>query len=473
MITRRLFGTSVGASAVVATVAGPTASAQRKPGVDDRTFRWGCATSAYQIEGAVNEDGRGQSIWDVFSHTAGKTANGDTGDVACDSYHRYRDDTQLLKSIGVNSYRFSIAWPRIFPDGRGKPNSKGVDHYNRVVDDLLENGIEPHITLFHWDLPVALPGGWQSRDTSYAFAEYAGYMAEQLSDRVDHFMTTNEFSSFVEGGHIGGLHAPGLRLPLAQVRQVGHHAVLAHGLGVQAIRARAKRPVKVGLAENAFSPVPVVETPENIAAARTATRLMNRWYLTAIMEGKYIEEGLSADASRPVVEAGDMAAIGSPVDFVGLNVYAPTYIRAAPDKPSGYAVVTGPKSHPTMGLPWLKVGPEAAYWAVRSVSEAWKPKSLFISENGCPSDDVLVNGQVNDTDRVMFLRNYVANVVRARKEGYPIDGYFVWSLLDNFEWAEGYTKRFGINYVDFKTQQRTPKLSAAWLRQLTKDMSKI
>lgn len=467
MITRRLFGASAGASTLLATTH-VSAGATSKKSVRGSAFRWGCATSAYQIEGAVNEDGRGQSIWDVFSHLPGKITNGDTGDVACDSYHRYQEDAQLLKSIGANAYRFSIAWPRIFPEGRGQPNKKGIDHYNRVVDDLLANGIEPHITLFHWDLPAALPGGWQSRDTAHAFAEYAGLMADQLSDRVDHFITMNEFRSFVEGGHLGGLHAPGLRLPLDQVHQVGHNAILAHGLGVQAMRAKAKRRIKIGIAENTASPVPVIETPENIAAARAAMRGLNAQYLTPIMEGKYPDDRLQEKAKPPKIEAGDMQAIGSPIDFLGLNVYAPTYVRAAPENASGYAIVSGPRSYPVMDLQWLKIGPEAPYWAVRLASEAWKPKSLFISENGCPSEDIVVNGHVNDTDRVMFLRNYASNAEKAVGEGYPLEGYFVWSLLDNFEWAEGYSKRFGIHYVDFATQERIPKLSAAWFRQVTK-----
>jgi beta-glucosidase len=466
MLNRRLFGATLGAGALVAVTSSANASTRAK-GFAPK-FRWGAATSAYQIEGAVNEDGRGQSIWDVFSHTQGKILNGDTGDVACDSYHRYAEDTQLMKNLGMNSYRFSIAWPRIFPSGRGAPNPKGMDHYKRLVDNLLENGIEPHITLYHWDLPAALEGGWQERSTAYAFADYAGYISDQLSDRVGHFITTNEFQSIVEGGYLGGLHAPGLRLPQAQVRQVGHHAVLAHGLAVQAIRARAKRAVKVGLAENTNSPVPVIETAENIAAARKAMRLMNRWYLTAILEGEYPEDNLTASSKRPTVEAGDMAIIHSPIDFVSLNIYAPTYVRAAPERPSGYAIVSMAKSHPSMGLAWLKMGPEAAYWTPRLVSELWKPKSLFISENGCPSSDILVNGEVNDTDRVMFLRNYISNVQHAVRDGYPVDGYFAWSLLDNFEWAEGYSQRFGIHYVDFATQTRTPKLSALWLREVIK-----
>ena len=465
MITRRALGASLGAGAALSLAHG-SASATPATLSFPKGFRWGCATAAYQIEGAVNEDGRGPSIWDVFSHTPGKTANGDTGDVACDSYHRYREDTQLLKGLGAKAYRFSVAWPRIFPEGRGQANPKGLDHYDRVVDNLLENGIEPYITLYHWDLPAALPGGWQSRDTAYAFADYAGLMAEKLSDRVEHFITMNEFASFVDAGHGFGIHAPGLRLKAAELHQVGHNALLAHGLGVQAIRARSKRRVQIGVAENPSCPVPVIETPENIAAARSAMRQINGAYLVPILEGRYPEDRQAPAAHPPKIEAGDMAVIGSPLDFLALNVYAPTYVRAAPDRPQGYAVVPRPKSFPTMVLPWLMIGPEASYWAVRLASELWKPHGIYISENGCAASDALVDGQVNDTDRVMFLRNYIANLRRASADGYPLRGYFLWSLLDNFEWAEGYTKRFGIHYVDYQTQQRIPKLSAAWYREL-------
>ncbi|HLG89562.1 MAG TPA: GH1 family beta-glucosidase [Alphaproteobacteria bacterium] len=467
MITRRAFGGLIGGGAALGLFRG-SASAVPSDLSFPQGFRWGCSTAAYQIEGAVNEDGRGPSIWDIYSHTPGKVMNGDTGDVACDSYRRYREDTQLLKNLGATAYRFSIAWPRIFPEGRGKPNPKGVDHYKRVVDNLLENGIEPYVTLFHWDLPAALPGGWQSRDTAHAFADYAGYMASQLSDRVGHFMTTNEFRSFVDSGYAYGILAPGLRLPSAEVNQIRHHALLAHGLGVQAIRAHAKRRVEVGLAEDPTIPVPAIGTEEHIAAARTALRKINGPFLTAIMEGQYPEERLAPEAQPPKIAAGDMAIIGSPLDFVGLNVYAPTYVRAAPNTSEGYELVPRPRSFPTMLMPWLMVGPEVLYWAVRLVSEVWKPRAIFITENGCAADDALVEGQVNDTDRVTFLRNYISNLRRAAAEGYPVRGYFAWSLLDNFEWAAGYTKRFGIHYTDYKTEQRIPKLSAAWYRELIK-----
>src|ERR1044072_5616876 len=253
-----------------------------------KDFKWGCATASYQIEGAADEDGRGKTNWDVFSHTPGKVANGDTGDVACDSYHRYAEDHQLLKNLGVGMYRMSLAWSRIFPEGRGQPNQKGVDHYKRVIDDLLEKHIEPYVTMFSWDLPAALPGGWQNRDTAKAFADYAGYMAGQLSDRVGHFMTTNEFRCFTDLSHQIGIHAPGLTLPPKDVNQVRHHGVLAHGLGVQAIRAHAKAGTQVGLAENPTLFVPVIETPEHIEAAKAATRDANAMFLGAVMEGKYI-----------------------------------------------------------------------------------------------------------------------------------------------------------------------------------------
>ena len=431
-------------------------------------FLWGCATAAYQIEGAVKEDGRGDTNWDVFCRTPGKVANGDTGDVACDSYHRYAEDTQLLKNLGVGAYRMSIAWSRIFPNGRGQPNQKGVDHYNRVIDTLLAAGIQPYVTMFHWDLPQALPGEWQNRDTALAFADYAGFMAGKLGDRVKHFMTVNELRCFTDLGHLTGQHAPGLKLPPAQVNQVRHHGVLAHGLGVQAIRAHVPADTQVGIADNTTFYVPVIDTDEHIAAAKKATRDKNAMFLTAIMEGAYLDSYMAQEgANAPKVQDGDMKAIGSPLDFVALNIYAPEWARAD-DSPQGYATIPHLPSSPHMASPWLIVGPEVAYWGVRQVSELWKPKALYISENGASADDPLVAGRVDDADRVMYLRNYLTQFRRAAAEGYPLKGYFLWSLMDNFEWADGYTKRFGIHYVDFKTQQRIPKLSAAWYREVIK-----
>ncbi|HWU03416.1 MAG TPA: GH1 family beta-glucosidase [Novosphingobium sp.] len=429
-------------------------------------FRWGCATASYQIEGAVKEGGRGPTIWDTFSHTPGKVAGGANGDIACDSYHRYGEDIALMKALGVSTYRLSIAWSRIFPEGRGKLNQAGLDYYNRVIDALLAAGIEPYVTLFHWDLPQALPGGWQNRDTAHAFADYAGVMARALGDRVGRFMTVNELRCFTDLGHSVGIHAPGLQLPPRAANQVRHHGILAHGLGVQAVRAHAPRPVEVGLADNTVFYVPAIETPEHIEAAKRATRERNAMFLTAIMEGRYIDSYLAeTGADAPRVEAGDFAAIASPLDFVAINVYAPEWARAA-DNARGYEVIPHIPSSPRMASPWLVVGPEVAYWGVRQVSELWGPKAIYISENGASADDPVQNGRVDDVDRIMYLRNYLGQFRRAIADGYPLRGYFLWSLMDNFEWADGYTKRFGIHHVDFATQKRTPKLSAAWYREV-------
>ena len=468
---RRDLGKLLGAAGSAAALAGVAGKASAATPVDlsfPKDFKWGCATAAYQVEGAVNEDGRGTTNWDVFCHTPGRVARGDTGDVACDSYHRYAEDTQLLKNLGVSTYRMSIAWSRIFPDGKGKPNQKGIDYYNKVVDGLLAQGIEPYVTLFHWDLPQALPGGWQNRDTAKAYADYAGFMAGKLSDRVTKFMTVNELRCFTDLGHLVGIHAPGLKLSPAEANQVRHHGVLAHGLGVQAIRAQTKAGTQVGIADNTVIYVPVMETPEHIAAARKATRENNAMFLTAIMEGRYIDEYLKEQgAAAPKVQAGDMAAIGSPLDFVSLNIYAPEWARAD-DNAKGYVTIPHIASSPRMASPWLIVGPEVAYWGVRHVSEMWGPKTLYISENGASADDPVVDGHIDDVDRVMYLRNYVGQFRRSVAEGYPLKGYFLWSLMDNFEWADGYTKRFGIHYVDFATQKRTPKLSALWYREVIK-----
>ncbi len=432
-------------------------------------FLWGSATASYQVEGAVNEDGRGPSIWDTFSHTPGKTNNGDTGDVADDHYHLYKEDVQLMKALGLKTYRFSIAWPRVFPKGIGTPNPKGLDFYNRLVDELLANNIQPFCTLFHWDLPQALEdkGGWQSRSTSEAFANYAGYVAEHLSDRVHQFMTMNEIRSFVDIGYKEGRHAPGLALPAAGVNQVRHHAILAHGLAVQAIRAHAKTGTKVGLAENATCCVPIIETSEHVAAAAKAMREDNAGYLTAIMEGRYTDAYLHrAGADAPKFTDADMRAIGSPVDFVGINVYTPAYVRADTG-PAGFAMIPPPKSYPHMMSDWLHVGPEAIYWGPKLAAELWNIKEMYITENGASSTDVLTpDGQVYDSDRVMYLRNYLTQLHRGVTEGVPIRGYFCWSLLDNYEWADGYAYRFGIHYVDFKTQKRTPKMSAHFYKEV-------
>jgi beta-glucosidase len=469
-LTRRQFGKTV-AAAAAATYAGVAlprfALGEPQPSMlhYPKGFLWGCATAAYQIEGGAADDGRGPSVWDTFSHTPGKTNHGETGDVADDSYHLYKEDVQLLKNLGVSTYRMSISWSRVFPTGKGPVNPKGMDYYNRVVDELLANNITPYITLFHWDLPQALPGGWQNRDTSKAFADYAAFVSKRLGDRVHHFMTTNEFVCFTDLGYRYGQFAPGLKLPAAQANQVRHHGILAHGLAVQAIRANTPSGTQVGLAENATVYVPVIETPEHIAAAQKATRDGNAPFLTTLMEGKYPDSYLREEgANAPKVEPGDMEAISSKLDFVGLNIYTPQYVRAD-DSAKGYTIIPYPSSAPHMASPWIVLGPECIYWSVRNVCDLWKVPAIYITENGTSSDDVLTpDGKVYDTDRVMYLRNHLTHLHRATEEGYPVKGYFLWSLMDNFEWADGYSKRFGIHYVDFKTQKRTPKLSAEWYK---------
>ncbi len=474
-ITRRLFGKTVAAAAAASGLSFPRfASGQSTQGVPHPSglrypdgFKWGCATAAYQVEGGAHDGGRGPSLWDVFSHTPGKTHDGETGDVADDSYHLYKEDVQLLKNLGVQVYRMSISWSRIFPKGAGEPNPAGLDYYSRVIDELLANNITPYVTLFHWDTPAALAGGWQSRDTSKAFADYAAYTTRHLGDRVKHWMTTNEFVCFTDLGYFEGSFAPGLRLAPGPVNQLRHHAILAHGLGVQALRANTPAGPPGGRAENAVVMCPIIETPEHIEAARRATRFANAPFLTTVLEGKYPEEYLKHEgANAPKVEDGDMKAIGSPIDFLGLNIYVPLYARAD-SSPLGFAVEQQPESYPHMWSPWLTIGPECMYWGVRNVCDLWKPPAIYITENGTSSSDVLKpDGRVEDTDRIMYLRNHLTHLRRAVDEGYPVKGYFLWSLMDNFEWADGYSKRFGLHYVDFKTLKRTPKLSAEWYRNV-------
>jgi beta-glucosidase len=472
-ITRRLFGKTAAATAAAAASglsfpklsfgqSEPKAASLRYPS----GFQWGCATAAYQVEGGARDGGRGPSLWDVLAHTPGKTHDGDTGDVSADSYHLYKEDVQLQKNLGVQIYRMSISWSRIFPKGTGAPNPAGLDYYSRVVDELLANNITPYITLFHWDTPAALPGGWQNRDTSKAFADYAAYTTKHLGDRVHQWMTTNEFVCFTDLGYRWGQFAPGLKLSAAECNQVRHHAILAHGLGVQAIRANTPAGTQVGLAENAVVFCPVMETPEHMEATRKATRLENAQFLTAIMEGRYPDEYLKQEgANAPKVEPGDMEAIGSKLDYVGLNIYTPQYVRADGSARNGYAVINYPQSYPHMWSPWLTLGPECIYWGVRNVCDLWKPPAIYITENGTSSSDVLTpDGRIEDTDRIMYLRNHLTHLQRAVSEGYPVKGYFLWSLMDNFEWLDGYSKRFGLHYVDFKTLKRTPKLSAEWYK---------
>jgi len=446
-------------------------------------FYWGVATSAYQIEGAWNEDGKGQSIWDTYTHTPGTIKDGSNGDVANDHYHRYKEDVSLMHSIAAKAYRFSISWPRIFPTGSGQPNAKGLDFYNRLTDELLSSGVEPFATLYHWDLPQRVQdryGGWQSKETAKAFADYAGYVAGQLGDRVKHFFTINEFRSFVEGGyqgfdvqvgggkkvHLGG--APGLQLSNGELNQVKHHAVLGHGLAVQAIRARGPAATKVGFAENMLTAVPVIESPEYIKAAERATRELNADFTTVMLEGRYTDDYLKKNGKdAPKFTDDELRTIASPLDFVGINVYKPNIYVMPSDGQAAYRSIPINASHPKMLSSWHVFDPECIYWAPHHVQSLWSAKSIFITENGCSASDVIAeDGKVYDSDRIMFLRAYLTQLQRATADGVPVHGYFLWSAQDNFEWIDGFGNRFGLVYVDFKTQKRTPKMSASFFREV-------
>ncbi len=472
------------AKRVLASVPAQNSSGVRSNVPSDATFPadfcWGAATAAYQIEGGSAEGGRKPSVWDTFSHRSGRTKDGATGDVACDHYHRFEADVQLMAELGIKHYRFSISWPRILPDGRGAVNEKGVDFYRRLVDALLARNITPHATLFHWDSPQALEdryGSWRSREMAKDFADYCFATVQRLGDRITRWMTLNEIGCFTFLGYgvdVVPQHAPGTIVKSRQeVLQTVHHALLAHGLGCQAIRAASPRRCDISTVIDYNPYIPAIETPENIEAARRAfvSEEYNGMTLVPTLLGRYDPlalEALGADAPR--VHAGDLETIGQPLDSLGCNLYTGSYVRAA-DNARGYEVLPMPKAYPQMEMPWLDIVPESLYWGIRLIGDAFKRPDLpiYIMENGCAtSDEVTSRGEVLDLGRIMFLRSYLHNARRAIAEGYPLKGYFHWSLLDNFEWALGYTKRFGLVYVDYRTQKRIPKESYRWYQRVVR-----
>lgn len=477
-VSRRSFARLAGLAAGM--VAAPARAEEAQPdparghlaaGSFPSGFIWGTATSAYQVEGAVAEDGRGPSIWDAFSHQPGHIADGSNADRADDHYHRYKQDVALMRELGVKAYRFSIAWPRVFPEGVGAANPKGLDFYDRLLDELLANGIEPYATLYHWDLPQSLQdrfGGWQSTETSKAFADYAAYVAQRLTDRVKTIFTVNEVGRFVTFGYGLGIDAPGLKLPPKQLNQVRHNVALAHGLAVQAIRAHGASGTKVGPAENIATCLPAIDTPENVRAAEIATREMNAGFLNVILEGRYTDGFLAyAGANAPTYTEDELKIIGSKNDFIGLNIYAPQFYVLASERAPGFSILPFPRSFPHMSADWLRIGPETAYWVPRLAAKVWNVETIYISENGTSSaDEVRPDGKVYDLDRIMYLRAYLTQLQRAIAEGAPVRGYFLWSLMDNFEWIYGFGKRFGLYHVDFETLERRAKLSAEFYRNV-------
>jgi beta-glucosidase len=438
-------------------------------------FLWGVATAAAQIEGAAAIDGRSPSVWDTFSRRPDATAENATPEVACDHYHRYREDVALMKELGIQAYRFSVSWSRVLPDGTGRPNEKGLDFYDRLVDELLAADIEPWMTLFHWDLPQVLEDrfrGWESRECSTAFADYARLMAERLGDRVAGIFTFNEFLCFLDKGYgfDAELFAPGKTTDRNTLNRARHNALLAHGLAVQAMRTASPHPLRIGLAENVAPCVPVAEQEPHISAARDAFRELTGMYLVPIMEGAYHPAYLEAEgADAPVFTDEEMRTIAAPLDFLGLNLYNGRYIRHDTNSSKGWSEVPCEEPYPHMPISWLSIAPQVLYWVPRFAAELWQPATIYITENGCPyPDHPDATGAIWDTARVMFLQQYLVHLHRAVAENYPVRGYFLWTLMDNFEWAFGYTKRFGVCHTDFATQKRTPKLSAKFYRDVIK-----
>ncbi len=439
-------------------------------------FLWGAATSSYQIEGAAQEDGRGESIWDRFARTPGKVEDGSNGDVACDHYHRFRDDVALMKSLGVKAYRFSVAWPRIQPSGRGRPNQPGLDFYSRLVDALLEAGIVPCATLYHWDLPQALQdaGGWPSRSTAEAFVEYAEIVARALGDRVKSWITHNEPWCASLLSHQKGIHAPGLKNWGAALA-ASHHLLLSHGWAVPVVR-RESPGAEVGITLNLTPSVPASASPADYEACRHFDGYFNRWFLDPIhgrrypadMIADYVAAGHLPPEGLTVCKPGDLEAIAVPCDFLGVNYYNRTVVRSesvpeAQNQPQTEHLA--PKSE------WTEMGwevyPEGLYQILTRVHLVYGPRKIYVTENGASySEGPDGEGRVRDERRLAFLRDHFLAARRAMDAGVPLAGYFVWSLLDNFEWDRGYTQRFGIVWVDYTTQARVPKDSALWYRKV-------
>jgi len=435
-------------------------------------FHWGTATASYQIEGAWNEDGKGESIWDRFSHEPGRIRTGDTGDRACDSYHRYADDVALMRDMNLTSYRFSIAWPRIQPDGTGSVNAKGIDYYSRLVDALLEAGLRPFPTLYHWDLPQALEdaGGWPDRDTAGRFADYAEATVRRLSDRVSEWMIFNEPGVFTTCGYLLGVHAPGRR-NLDEFLRATHTVNLAHGEAFRAMKA-VRSDLRIGTAYSMSHCEPAGDSEADAAAAERWHRFLNGWYLEPALRGSYPEiyrEGRPSDQALGVRD-GDLERMRAPLDFVGINLYYRTVVEDSPEdlnlgaRPvhGGFGGNDGPRTD----FGW-EVWPDALYQTIQRVTRDYDHPVIEITENGCAyNDGPDALGVVHDPRRIEFFRGYLEAVAQAIEDGADVRGFHAWSLLDNFEWSEGFSQRFGLAYVDFETGRRTLKQSGRWYAQI-------
>ena len=437
-------------------------------------FLWGAATSSYQIEGAWNLDGKGESIWDRFAHTAGNVKNGDSGDVACDHYHRWQSDIQLMKEIGLKAYRFSIAWPRVLPTGRGQIDRAGLDFYDRLVDALLEAGITPFVTLYHWDLPQALEdeGGWPARSTAEAFVEYADAVSGSLGDRVAHWITHNEPEVAANQGYATGRHAPGRR-DLGQSLRASHHLLLSHGWAVQAIRSNSPQ-AEVGIALNTSWIMAVSNSQADLEAARQRDGQLVRWYSDPLYGRGYPADIVShyqASGGLPdgleFVQTGDMQTIAVPTDFLGINYYTREVVRSSALGDTPQQVYPAPKDDQRWTAIGWEVYPDGLSAILARLYFNYQPPKLYVTENGASyPESPGADGRVQDSRRRDYLRAHFSAAHGAIQAGVPLAGYFVWSLLDNFEWSYGYSQRFGIIWVDFETQRRVLKDSALWYRQV-------
>jgi beta-glucosidase len=435
-----------------------------------RNFFWGAATAAYQIEGAWNEDGKAESIWDRFSHTPGKIKNGDTGDIACDSYHRWQEDIALLRAMNLNSYRFSISWPRIQPAGSGPANPKGIDYYSRLVDALLEARIRPFVTLYHWDLPQALEdaGGWPNRDTASRFADYVGVVSRALGNRVTDWMLFNEPSAFIDLGYLEGKHAPGRR-GLLDFLRASHTVNLAQGAGFRALKATHPS-ARVGTAFSMSACEPASDSEPDKLAAERAHAVTNLWFLEPALKGQYPDALAFLPETVMRIKSGDLDKMRAPLDFIGINLYYRT-IASAPGAMERLShtqqwlfpvKMTGGRQGPKTSIGW-EVWPQAMYDMVMRISRDFSRPQIEITESGCAyNDGPDPNSAIHDALRIDYHRQYLQAVGRAIADGADIRGYHAWTLLDNFEWAEGFSQRFGLAYVDFKTQQRIIKESGRW-----------
>ncbi len=429
-------------------------------------FVWGASTAAYQIEGAATEDGKGVSIWDTFSHNAGKVKHGDTGDIACNHYHLYSQDVALMKNLGLHAYRFSTSWPRFFPEGKGKPNTKGRDFYNRLVDELLEHNLEPWLCLYHWDLPQTLQdkGGWTNRDTAYYYTDYAAYVAEQLGDRVKHFVLFNEPNVFAILGHLLGVHAPGLQ-DLSAYASAIHHQNLALGLGLERLRSMSNA-WQLGLTVN-LQPVYANSDKDADEEARMLfDTVWNRSVLNPVLKGTYPE--LMNPMLEDIVQAGDLGTIQQPLDFLGVNYYTRFIVQSDPKSLVGMNLCPPPKDAEFTAMGW-EIYPQAFYEVLLELKNDYGNPKVFITENGAAFKDNLTAKGINDQERISYLEKHLQAVSQAKQDGANVQGYFIWSLLDNFEWAEGFEKRFGIIYVDYATQKRLPKGSYFWYQHVVRE----